>query len=70
WGWFGDWLIGLVFGVAMFSTLLIAAVVGSLVPIFLERWKIDPADSSVVLVTTVTDMVAFASFLGLAYLVL
>lgn len=70
WGWFGDWMIGIVFGVAMFSTLLIAAVVGSLIPIFLEKWRIDPADSSVVLVTTVTDMVAFASFLGLAYLIL
>lgn len=70
WGWFGDVLIGAIFAAAMFSTLLIAAIVGAAIPIFLDRYRIDPADSSVVLVTTVTDIVAFASFLGLAYWIL
>lgn len=62
--------LGLVVGVAMIINLLAAGLAGILVPIGLQRAGADPAVSSAVFVTTVTDIVGFFVFLGLAAVVL
>ena len=62
-------LLGLVMGVAMIINNLAAGLGGILVPVTLDRLRIDPAVSSAVFVTTVTDVTGFFSFLGLAALV-
>ena len=64
--WFGNQALGIVIGVAMIVNMLCAALAGILIPIVLERSKIDPAIASSVFVTTVTDVVGFFAFLGLA----
>ena len=64
--WFKDLQIALVMGVAMITNLLIAGVLGTLIPITLEKYKIDPAISSSVFLTTATDVIGFFTFLGLA----
>ncbi len=64
--WFSDPNIGLVIGVAMVINLVFAGLAGILVPLTLERLGIDPAIASAVFVTTVTDVVGFFAFLGLA----
>jgi magnesium transporter len=66
WVWFGDWALAGVIAAAMVINLVAAAASGILVPVVLKRWNIDPAVSSPVFVTTVTDVVGFLSFLGLA----
>ena len=64
--WFHDDRLGIVIAAAMIVNLLAAALAGIFIPIALNRWKFDPAVSSTVFVTTVTDVVGFFSFLGLA----
>jgi magnesium transporter len=66
--WFGSDMLGVVIGAAMIINLLAAALAGILVPLTLDRFDIDPAVSSGVFVTTVTDVVGFLAFLGLAAL--
>lgn len=66
--WFGSFGLGLVIGVAMIVNMLAAALAGILIPIALEHFEIDPAIASSVFVTTVTDVVGFFAFLGLAAL--
>ncbi|MCF4166555.1 magnesium transporter [Zavarzinia compransoris] len=68
--WFGDWELGAVFAVAMVINMVAAALAGVLVPITLDRFGVDPAIASGVFVTTVTDIVGFLAFLGLAALLL
>lgn len=68
WLWFGSDGLGLVIAVAMIINLLAAAVAGILVPLTLDYFDIDPAISSGTFVTTVTDVVGFFAFLGLAAL--
>ncbi|WP_291201774.1 magnesium transporter [Hyphomonas sp.] len=68
--WFGDTGLGLVIGFAMFGTFLWAGLSGILVPLGLKRLGADPAVASSVFVLTLTDVMAFFSFLGLASLVL
>jgi len=68
--WFGSPMIGAVMGVAMVLTLIAAAVGGVVVPIALDKLKIDPAVASGPFVTTITDVVGFFVFLGIATLVL
>ncbi len=68
--WFGIDLLGLVIALAMAFNLLIAGVFGSLIPLFLKRLDVDPAVGSTVLLTTVTDVLGFLSFLGLASFIL
>ncbi len=68
--WFGVPLLALVIAVAMVVTLASAAFAGILLPIALERLGIDPALASGPFVTTVTDVVGFFAFLGLASVVL
>lgn len=64
--WFGSDQLGLVIGAAMVINLYAAALSGILIPLALDRLEIDPAVSSAVFVTTVTDVVGFFAFLGLA----
>lgn len=66
--WFGSNRLGAVIGVAMVINLLAAALAGIFIPLALERLGFDPAVSSTVFVTTVTDVVGFLAFLGLATL--
>ncbi|MGD9664916.1 MAG: magnesium transporter [Novosphingobium sp.] len=61
-------MLGLVIGAAMVINNLTAGLMGIIVPVTLERMKIDPAVSSSVFVTTATDVMGFFSFLGLAVL--
>ena len=68
--WFGPGQLGLVIGAAMVINLTAAALGGILVPLLLDRLGLDPAVSSSVFVTMVTDVVGFFAFLGLAVLVL
>ncbi len=55
-----------IFSAAIIGTLFVAGFAGAFIPLFLERIKIDPAIASSVFVTTLTDIVSFFSFLGLA----
>jgi magnesium transporter len=65
--WFGDASIVLVMALAMLLTLLAAALSGALIPLALQRAGVDPAVASTVFLTTVTDIVGFVTFLGLAW---
>ncbi len=64
--WYGDWRLGAVIGAAMICNLLAAAIAGTLIPIGLQKFGVDPAVSSTVFLTTVTDVIGFLAFLGLA----
>lgn len=66
WLWFGHWGISLILGVAMIVNLFTAAASGLAIPLVLRRLGMDPALSGSVVLTTVTDVVGFMSFLGLA----
>lgn len=68
--WFGTPILGLVIAVAMVVNMVVAGLAGILIPIVLDRWGIDPALASGAFVTTVTDVVGFFAFLGLAAIVL
>ena len=68
--WFGDPEIAMVMAVAMLANLLVAGLSGTLVPVGLLRSGVDPAVASSVFVTTLTDVVGFSVFLGLAALYL
>jgi magnesium transporter len=64
--WFDNNMLGAVIAAAMTINLIFAGIFGASIPIFLERSGSDPAVSSTVLLTTVTDIVGFFSFLGLS----
>jgi len=64
--WYHDWYLSLIFCLSMIFTLLMAGVSGALIPMFLQKIGVDPAISTVIILTTITDVTAFASFLGLA----
>ncbi|WP_271273427.1 magnesium transporter [Aliamphritea hakodatensis] len=64
--WFQDTTIGLIIGCAIVINLIAAALAGTLLPIILKAWGIDPALAGSVLLTTITDVVGFFAFLGLA----
>jgi len=68
--WFGSPALGYVIAAAMVINLVVAGLAGTVIPILLERMGIDPALASGAFVTTVTDVVGFFAFLGLAVLVL
>ncbi len=68
--WFGDWGIGGVIAAAILLNLLCAAVAGLAIPLLLDRLGIDPALAGSVILTTVTDVVGFFAFLGLATVLL
>jgi len=62
----GNPVLGLLLGMAMVCNMLVATTAGTLVPLGLKAMKVDPALASSVFITTFTDVVGFASFLGLA----
>ncbi|MDE0147150.1 MAG: magnesium transporter [Rhodospirillaceae bacterium] len=64
--WFADRGLGLVIAVAMVLNLLVAGLSGAMVPFLLDRRGVDPAIASPVILTTVTDVIGFLTFLGLA----
>ena len=64
--WFNDNLLGIIIALAMIINLVIAGLVGALIPISLNKMNIDPALASGVILTTITDVFGFLSFLGLA----
>jgi len=68
--WFGEPGIAIIIGTALILNLLAAALSGIAIPLLLNRWGIDPALSGAVILTTVTDIIGFLSFLGLATLFL
>jgi magnesium transporter len=70
WFWTETWTIGAIMAASMLITLVIAALSGMAIPLLLARTGVDPAVASGVILTTVTDVVAFAVFLGLAALLL
>lgn len=68
--WFGSTLLGMVIGAAMIINLIFAGLCGAGIPILIDKYGGDPALSSTVFLTTVTDVVGFLGFLGLASLFL
>ena len=68
--WFDSAAIGFVIGVAILINICAAALSGVIVPVMLDKLKLDPALSGAVILTTVTDIVGFVAFLGLGSLVL
>ena len=66
--WFGDSTLGLIIACAMLINLVTAGLAGAGLPIILRRLDIDPALAGGVLVTTITDVIGFLTFLGLATL--
>ena len=68
--WFKDISLGIIIGLAMAINLIIAAISGALIPVALKQLGIDPAIAGGVVLTTVTDVVGFMTFLGLATLFL
>ncbi len=68
--WFGMPMLGVVLALAMIANMLVAGLAGILIPIWLDKLGIDPALASGAFVTTVTDVVGFFAFLGLAALML
>ena len=68
--WFGEPKLGMVIAASMVINLFMAGFFGAVIPLVLKRLNIDPAVGSTVILTTVTDVVGFFSFLGLASLFL
>ena len=68
--WFDKGMLGVVIGLSMIINLLSAGFFGSMVPLLLKKMDVDPAIGSTVILTTVTDVVGFFSFLGLATIIL
>ncbi|AGF78934.1 Mg2+ transporter MgtE [Desulfocapsa sulfexigens DSM 10523] len=66
WLWHGNPWLGLVIGLGMILNLAIAGLAGSSIPILMKKMGIDPAQSSSIILTTVTDVMGFLAFLGLA----
>ena len=70
WAWFDSAKLGLVIGIALVLNLMAAAAAGVTIPVVLRRMGVDPALAGGVILTTVTDVVGFVSFLGLATVLL
>ncbi len=68
--WYGSWQLGAVIAAATVVNLLVAGLSGVAIPLALDRMRVDPAVASPVVLTTVTDVVGFFAFLGLAAAVL
>ena len=62
--WFDDYILSIIISISMILTMIVAGLFGILVPVSLKRMNIDPAISSSVFVTTITDVIGFVSFLG------
>ena len=68
--WFKQNMLGVVIALSMIINLFMAGFFGATIPLFLKKMDIDPAIGSTVILTTVTDVVGFFSFLGLASYIL
>ena len=68
WIWNGNIYLGLVIGVAMIINLAVAGFSGAVIPITMKRLGLDPAQSSSIVLTTITDVVGFFAFLAIAML--
>ena len=66
--WFSDLTIGFIIAIAMIINLIVAAIFGTSLPVILKAMNIDPALAGGVILTTITDVVGFCAFLGLATL--
>jgi magnesium transporter len=66
--WQGNAYFGLIIGLAMVVNMAVASIAGAGIPILMKTLGWDPAQSSSIILTTVTDVVGFFSFLGLATL--
>ena len=64
--WKGVWMLGVVLGVAMLGNMIIAGLAGAATPLMLRLFGLDPALGSAVIVTTITDVIGFLLFLGIA----
>ena len=62
--WFNDIQLALIISISMILTMIVAGLFGILIPVTLKKMNIDPAISSSVFVTTITDVIGFVSFLG------
>ncbi|MDE0789290.1 MAG: magnesium transporter [Woeseiaceae bacterium] len=63
--WLGEWKIGGIIGAAIIINMVFAALAGFSIPLILKRMKIDPALGGGVVLTTITDVIGYATFLGL-----
>ena len=68
--WFGSTMLGIVIALAMVINLIVAGLFGVAIPVILDRTGSDPAVASTVFLTTITDVVGFFAFLGLAAILL
>lgn len=68
WVWYGNPYLGLVIGLGMLFNLIFAGLSGSSIPLLMKRFGLDPAQSSSIILTTVTDVMGFIAFLGFAVL--
>ena len=66
--WFADLLLSLIIALAIIMNLVVAAFSGAFLPLLLSKLKIDPALAGGVILTTITDVIGFVAFLGLAAL--
>ena len=62
--WFNDIQLSMIISLSMVLTMVVAGLFGLLIPVTLKKMNIDPAISSSVFVTTITDVIGFVSFLG------
>ena len=63
--WFNDTTLSLIISISMILNMIVAGLFGILIPVSLKKMNIDPALSSSVFVTTITDVIGFLSFLGI-----
>ena len=68
WIWYGNPFLGLVIGLGMLVNLILAGLSGASITLIMKKIGIDPAQSSSIILTTVTDVVGFIAFLGFAVL--
>jgi len=68
--WFADVVLSVIIGLAIIVNLVVAAFSGAFLPLLLTKLKIDPALAGGVILTTITDVIGFVAFLGLAALVI
>lgn len=64
--WKGNWMLGVVLGAAMVGNMIVAGLAGAATPLVLRLFGLDPALGSAVIVTTITDVIGFLLFLGIA----
>jgi magnesium transporter len=68
WIWYGNPYLGVVIGLGMLCNLIFAGFFGASIPLLMQKLGIDPAQSSSIILTTVTDVMGFLAFLGFAVL--